>query len=59
MRILIIDDHPLFREILRTYVGECCPDASILEAGTVPEALAVLSEYAGFDLITLDVSLPG
>lgn len=59
MRILIIDDHPLFRESLRTYVEDCCPDASIREVGTVAEALAVLGEYDDFGLITLDVSLPG
>lgn len=58
MRILIIDDHPLFREILRQYVEDSYPDARIFEAGSMPEAMAVLAEYAGFGLITLDVSLP-
>lgn len=59
MRILIIDDHPLFRESLREHVEDCCPDASIREVGSVAEALAVLAEYDDFGLITLDVSLPG
>jgi DNA-binding NarL/FixJ family response regulator len=58
VRILIIDDHPLFREILRQYVEDSYPDARIFEAGSVQEAMAVLVEYAGFGLITLDVSLP-
>ncbi|OQX10562.1 MAG: hypothetical protein BWK73_19940 [Thiothrix lacustris] len=58
MRILIIDDHPLFREVLRQYVEDSYPDARIFEAGSVQEAMAVLVEYAGFGLITLDVSLP-
>lgn len=58
MRILIIDDHPLFREVLRQYIEDSYPDARVFEVGSVPEAMAVLAEYAGFGLITLDVSLP-
>ncbi len=58
MRILIIDDHPLFREVLRQYMEDSYPDARIFEAGSMQEAMAVLTEYSGFGLITLDVSLP-
>lgn len=59
MRVLIVDDHPLFREVIGLHVDECYPGSSIREAGSVQEALGVLAEYADFDLILLDVSLPG
>ena len=58
MRILIIDDHPLYREVLRQYVEDYYPDAHVFEAGLVAEAMAVLVEYAAFDLIMLDMALP-
>lgn len=58
MRILIVDDHPLFREVLGVHLQECFPDATVLEVGSVPEAVAVISEYSEFALILLDVSLP-
>lgn len=59
MRILIVDDHPLFREVLRAHMGDCFPEARLFDAGSVGEAVGVLSAYAGFDLILLDVSMPG
>ncbi|WP_210219627.1 response regulator [Thiothrix unzii] len=59
MRILIVDDHPLFREIIKQQTEESYPDACVLEAATVQEAALVLAEYSGFKLILLDISLPG
>lgn len=58
MRILIIDDHPLFREVLRQYVEDCYPNARLFEASSIAEAMAVIAEYTAFGLILLDVSLP-
>ncbi|MEB4590651.1 response regulator transcription factor [Candidatus Thiothrix sp. Deng01] len=59
MRILVVDDHPLFREVLRAHMGDCFPEAKVFDAGSVGEAMGVLGTYAGFDLILLDVSMPG
>lgn len=59
MRVLIVDDHPLFREVLGLHVREYFPDARSFDASSVEEAVGVLSAYAGFDLILLDVSMPG
>lgn len=58
MRVLIVDDHPLFREVLCLHVEACFPQVRILEAGSVQEALGVLAEYTDFSLILLDVSMP-
>ena len=37
--ILIADDHPLFRQALKLAVGRAAPDATILEAGQLGEAI--------------------
>ncbi len=58
MRILVVDDHPLFREALRERLRDAFPDDHVLDAKSVPEAIAVVSQYGDFGLILLDVSLP-
>jgi len=59
-RIVIADDHPLFRRALHEAVSSVVPEASIGEAGTFEE-LTTLLERDGdeTDLILLDLSMPG
>jgi DNA-binding NarL/FixJ family response regulator len=57
-RFLIVDDHPLFREALENAIRWAAPDADILEATSVDEALAVL-EANEIELTFLDLSMPG
>lgn len=59
MRILIVDDQPLFREALGSLLEHFYPGAAVFEVGSVEEAVGVLCQYANFDLIMLDVFLPG
>ena len=59
MRILIVDDHPLFREALGSLLERFYPSAAVFEVGSVEEAAGVVRQYAPFDLIMLDVFLPG
>jgi DNA-binding NarL/FixJ family response regulator len=59
-RFLIVDDHPLFREALRSAVDTACPSAEISEATTIGDAMAAIEAAAGgIDLLLLDLSLPG
>ncbi|MEW6639355.1 MAG: response regulator transcription factor [Pseudomonadota bacterium] len=58
-RIVIADDHPLFRGALREAVASVLAHAAIDEAGTFEELTAQLERDAEVDLILLDLSMPG
>ncbi len=58
-RFLIVEDHPLFREALESAVCVANPDAEILQATSIDEALEVLASTHAIDLILLDLSMPG
>jgi DNA-binding NarL/FixJ family response regulator len=55
-RVLLIDDHPLFRQALAATVRQARADASIEEYVTLAEARAALGEAAAF--VFLDLRLP-
>ena len=58
MRILICDDHKIVRDGLRQILQQL-PEATVIaEAGDADEALALLKKDT-FDVILLDISLPG
>ena len=56
-RVLIVDDHPLFREGLKSLVERSANYQIAGEAGSGAEALRLVREVRP-DLITMDVSLP-
>ncbi len=57
---LIIDDHPLFREALGNAVRLALPEARIVEAMSIEDALHILTaeQGEGIDLALLDLLLP-
>lgn len=57
-RILIIDDHPIFRHAMVTILGKKFPDSQTIEANSLSEALEVLEADAAFDLAMLDLNMP-
>ena len=59
MRLLIADDHELFRDGLRLVLSELDPELEVLEASTFDEALARVEDPGGVDLILLDLVMPG
>ena len=59
MQLLIVDDHPLFREALASAITLAFPDAALLEADGIRGACEVLGRETGIDLILLDLSMQG
>lgn len=58
-KFLVVDDHPLFRDALQVAIGSVYQDAEITEASSIASAQEILAKESSFDLITLDLSLPG
>ena len=58
-RILIADDHPVFREGMRRIVHNLVPSAELVEAGTMDEMLAKARSAAPPETFILDLLFPG
>ena len=58
-RIVIVDDHPLFRGALAQALSGSINVAGILEAGSLDELIALLANDDAIDLILLDLTMPG
>jgi DNA-binding NarL/FixJ family response regulator len=58
-RLVIADDHPLFRDALRQAVASVVPSAKIDEAGSFEDLTALLEQDSELDLILLDLTMPG
>ena len=59
LRILIIDDHPLFMDGISLVLKQLAARVEITKAETISAALALLNRQSDYDLILLDLSLPG
>jgi DNA-binding NarL/FixJ family response regulator len=57
--IIIIDDHPLFRDALRQALRDCFSDLNIAEAGTLEGLSSALDANSETDLVLLDLAMPG
>ena len=58
-RILIVDDHPLFREALKQAVSGGIANATVELAGSLDAATAILDKDDDYDLALLDLRMPG
>lgn len=59
MRILLADDHDLVREALSLLFQQYFEDCEVVEAGALDPALAHIDADRVFDLILLDLRMPG
>src|ERR1700712_455727 len=58
--ILIADDHPLFRSALRQALSlGLGPEARLVEAESIADLEARLTEKSDWDLVLLDLNMPG
>ncbi len=58
-KILIADDHPLFREAICNVVAAGFPGSELLETCDLDSALGIAREHDDLDLILLDLNMPG
>ena len=58
-RIVIADDHPLFRDALTQTLADLYDDVEFEGAGSLHEVVQVLGNGATPDLVLLDLKMPG
>lgn len=58
-RIVIVDDHPLFRGALSQALTASIDHAAIEEAGSLDELTELLADGRDIDLVLLDLTMPG
>lgn len=58
-RVLIADDHPMVRDGLRTVLAVTFDRSELFEAADLDEAVRVIERERDFDLVLLDVNMPG
>ncbi|MFW1677758.1 response regulator [Pontibacter sp. JAM-7] len=58
-KILIADDHPLFREAIISVIQNSFPGCETLDTEDLESALAIAQKEEELDLILLDLNMPG
>ncbi len=59
MKILIVDDHPLFRAGFHAVLEQSALEAGVLSVSSIPEAMQALHRDADIGLVLLDIHLKG
>jgi DNA-binding NarL/FixJ family response regulator len=59
INVLLIDDHPLFRSGIAGVVGTLASAVQLTEVSSCESALALIDSGGSFDLVLLDLNLPG
>ncbi|ULG67735.1 response regulator [Marinobacterium sediminicola] len=58
-KILIADDHPLFREAITNVIESGFPEAETFETEDLESALELAQQHDDLDLVLLDLNMPG
>jgi DNA-binding NarL/FixJ family response regulator len=59
MKILIVDDHPIYRKGLIALLDQMEPDTALPRANDGAQALALIAENDDLDVVILDLVIPG
>ena len=59
MKLLLVDDHALFREGMELVLRHLDPQAEVFHAVNVDEAVELIARQPGLDLVLLDLHMPG
>ncbi len=58
-KVVIADDHPLFRTALKQAIVECIDDAATIEADDFAGLLKHIEQHDSLELVFLDLHMPG
>ncbi|MGE8047350.1 response regulator [Pseudomonas monteilii] len=58
-KILIADDHPLFREAIHNVISDGFQGSEVMETADLDSALTLTQAHDDLDLILLDLNMPG
>ena len=58
-KIIIADDHPLFRAALKQAVSQSMPGVETIEADSLQAVQEAVAEHSDADLVLLDIHMPG
>lgn len=58
-KILIADDHPLFREAIHNVIADGFPGSEVMETADLDSAVELTQANDDLDLILLDLNMPG
>jgi DNA-binding NarL/FixJ family response regulator len=58
-KMLIVDDHPIFRQAISKIISDRFADSVCLEADSIGACHQVIKENIDFDLVLLDLNMPG
>jgi len=58
-KILVADDHPLFRDAVINIISQTFSNSEVLESEDIDSTLALVKENNDLDLILLDLNMPG
>lgn len=59
MKILLVDDHALFRDGMRYVLKQLPEEVEVMEAGNFQDSLKLAELYPELDLALLDLNMPG
>ena len=58
-KVIIADDHPLFRTALKQAIVECIEDDETLEVDNFHDLLKAVNENDSLEIVFLDLHMPG
>ncbi len=58
IKVLLVDDHALFRDGMRYVLQQLADEVEILDTGNFSEALKLAQEHTDIDLALLDLNMP-
>ncbi|XVJ68814.1 MAG: response regulator transcription factor [Rhizobacter sp.] len=59
MKVLLVDDHVLFRQGMQLMLERLAPSIETFEAGDLPSALVMAQTQSDLDMVFFDLGLPG